>query len=32
VPNNVKGEFNLRVKYDPAPFKVTIKTNKVTIK
>ena len=32
VPNNLKGECDLRVKFNPSPIKVTIKTNKVTIK
>jgi hypothetical protein len=32
VPNNVKGTFDLRLKYDPRPYKVTAKPATLTIK
>jgi hypothetical protein len=31
VPNTVKGQFDLRVKYDTAPFDVTIKPGKLVL-
>jgi len=30
VPNTVKGQFDLRVKYDTTPFTATFKTGKLT--
>jgi len=32
VPTNLKGEFDLRVKYDTTPYKATFKTRKLTLK